>query len=282
MTGRLAGVLRRAAGVAALLLAAAAAAPAAARGQDVTICADQPVPQGYAVVGAGKGSQCPGYYAPGINVVTLRVPGDTITVCTGYTTSLDGYVVTGRGKHSQCPGYYAPGSNGATFRRLPQAYPGPGPAPATDGTMMTAWGPYSREVMGRLRVQEDRLMLDEPTHQPWLGLLAGGATVRMGVELESGVPHTLVVVCDQDCSGMALRVVDPRGAAAAATAGATPLVIPLPPAISGRWTLEASLRGCAADSCRFAVGVYETPEPGPPVVDAPTRPSPIRPRPQRP
>jgi hypothetical protein len=269
--------LSRLALAAALLMGAAGAAPAPAQAQDITVCADQAVPQGYAVVAAGKGQQCPGYYAPGINVLTLRLPGDTVSVCSGYTSELAGYVVTARGKRQECPGYYSPGQNSASYRRIAQSYPPP-PPPVQPADDLLAWrSEYSRYVIRRMRVAEGRLRLDEPTHETWIGVTGTANSASIGFEMEPGVRHTLVAVCDQDCSAIAFRVIDPRGAVAAVSESSTQAIIRLPPAVAGRWTVEASVQSCAVETCRFGVGIYETPQES---VVAPVQGPPNRPRPR--
>jgi hypothetical protein len=316
---RAGGPWRRLALLAALLLCAGAAAPAPAHAQDTAICTGQSVPPGYAVVAAGNGQQCPGYYASQPNLLTLRLPGDTVSVCSAYTSSLPGYVVVAAGNGQQCPGYYAsqpnflalrlPGDtvtvcsqytpslegyvvvsrgnsqrcpgyyastpNSASYRRLPQAYlPAPSPAPADEGVL--PWlDVYSRYALRRLRMAEGRLRLEEPTHGPWTGVMAAGGSARPTLEREAGVRHTLVAVCDQDCSSVTLRVMDPRGTVVAVSEAGTQPVVHLPPAVAGRWTLEASVRACAVQTCRFAVGVYEA---APEAIAPPRRPPPTRPR----
>ncbi|HYW13082.1 MAG TPA: hypothetical protein VE871_14075 [Longimicrobium sp.] len=256
------GTARRLAFAAALLAGAAAAAPAPAQAQDITVCADQAVPQGYAVVAAGKGQQCPGYYAPGINVLTLRLPGDTVSVCSAYTQSLADYIVTARGKRQECPNYYGPGENSASYRRIAQPYtPPPPPPPALEGEGAMEWlDEYRRYVVRRLRTAEGRLRLDEPTHDTWIDVTGTENSASIGFEMEPGVRHTLVAVCDQDCSAVSFRVIDPRGAIVAVSEASTQPVVRLPPAVAGRWTVEASVQACSAATCRFGVGIYETPQ----------------------
>jgi hypothetical protein len=317
------GPWRRLALLAALLLCAGAAVPVPVQAQDISICAGQPVPPGYAVVAAGDGEQCPGYYQPGPNLLTLRLPGDrvtvcsaytpglpgyvvvaagdgeqcpdyyrpgpnqltlqlpgdTVSVCSAYTTRLDGYVVTAQNDREECPGYYQPGANSATYRRLPQPYAAaPQPVPQSTEAGVLPWlDVYSRYVMRRLRVAEGRLRLEEPTHQPWTGVMAPGGIASRGVEMQPGVRLTLVAVCDQDCAAVTLRVIDPAGVVAAVSEASTQPVVHLAPVVGGEWTLEASVRTCAVQTCRFAVGVYEA-STGSAV--SPGRPTP-RPRPER-
>lgn len=277
---------------AALVFCAAVSAPAPARAQDVTVCVEQVVPTGYAVVAAGKGEQCPNFYGSRPNVLTLRLPGDTVSVCTEYTPSLSGYVVTARNKRENCPNFYGSQPNSASYRRLPAPYTPPPPPPPVadgddgdDGDDLLPWmGEYSRYVVRRLRVAEGRLRLDEPTHRPWIGVTAATNSAAIGFEMEEGVPHTLVAVCDQDCSGIAFRLIDPNGRTAAVSEVSTQAVVRLPPALAGRWTVEASLQNCSAPTCRFGVGIYETPQESaapPPRPSPPPSPRPApRPRPR--
>lgn len=225
-------------------------------GGEVVVCsAYTPSLPGYAVVAAGKGDQCPGYYANDPNILTLRVPGDEVTVCSAYTTSLPGYVVTAREKRDACPGYYASGPNSATYRRLAQT--APPPPPAEDGAVMEALDEHGAYVQRRLRVAEARLRAGDPTHLPWTDAMASGATARVELFLEQGAEYTLVAVCDADCSAISIRLVAPSGVVAAVSEPGTQSVVRLTPAERGRWTLEASVRQCAADFCRFAVGAYQ-------------------------
>jgi hypothetical protein len=272
---------RIAAVTAALLLCAAAAVPRAAHAQnDITICSGQTVPPGYAVVGAGRRDQCPNYYQGTHNAVTIRLPGDTVTVCGMFTPELPGYVVTARMRREACPNYYGP-VNGATYQRLPDAGPPEPPPPVVDegADVMEILDEYGRHAQRRMRAMEARFRLTEATHQPRMGAGPRGSVTRLRFHRQAGEPLTLVAACDQDCPEIVVRVLSPSGAVVATgNAGTESSVWLGPPQAVGMWTAEVEVRVCGAEFCRFAVGVYQTaPEPAVP----PTRPPPLRPRPRR-
>jgi hypothetical protein len=278
------GGMTRLALAATLLLCGVALTPAAARAQDdIMVCAGQPVPAGYAVVRAFRGDQCPNYYQGTHNMLTIRVPGDTVTVCAEFTTELSGYVVTGRFRSDACPNYYASTPNGAQWRRLAAAAPQPQDLPPPgydrDGVeIMEGLDEYGRYVQRQMRAVVGRLGLAQATHLPWAGAAPLNGYERLRVYRQAGEPLTLVAVCDQDCDEIVLRVMAPDGAVAAAGQAGPESVVRLPAAAQpGGWTVQATIRACTAEFCRFAVGVYQTPpDPGIP----PRRPPPQRPAPR--
>jgi hypothetical protein len=249
---------------AAPLLCGAALVPADARAQvDIVMCTGQPVPTGYAVVRAFRGDQCPNYYQGTHNALTIRLPGDTVTVCAELTPQLAGYVVTGRFRSDACPNYYGASLNGARWRRLPAAEPQEPPPPGYDRDgveIMEGLDEYGRYVQRQLRAAEERLRLSQATHLPWAGAAPLNGYTRLRLRREAGEPLTAVAVCDQDCGEIVLRVMSPDGAVAAAGEAGPESVVRLPAAAqAGGWTVQATVRACTAEFCRFAVGVYQTP-----------------------
>jgi hypothetical protein len=269
----------RLAAAAALLLCAVSITPAEARAQlNIIICTGQAVPAGYAVVGAYRHDQCPGYYQGTHNSLAIRLPADTITVCTQFTTELAGYVVTGRYRSDQCPNYYGP-ANSAAMRRIPQPQPQeelPLPGYDRDGVaVMEGLNEYGRHVQRQIRALEQRLGLAQATHLSWAGARPRNGYERLRLRRNAGEPLTLVAACDQNCDEIVLRVMSPDGAVAAAGEAGPESVVRLPAAQqSGLWTVQATIRACRAEFCRFAVASYLTPqEHGIP----PRRPPPRRP-----
>lgn len=260
-----------------ILCAAALALPRPASAQnEITICAGQAVPPGYAVVGAGRRDQCPNYYEGTHNAMVIRLPGDTVTVCNEFTRELPGYVVTARMRLDACPNYYGP-PNGATHRRLPNVGP-PAPATQAGGEVMEILDEYGRHVQRRMRAMEARFRLTEATHQSWVGAGGQGSVTRLRFERQAGEPLTLVAACDQDCPQILVRVLSPSGAVVGTGYAGTESSVWLgPPQALGTWTAEVAVQGCRAEYCRFAVGVYRT-APDSPVPGS--RPPPLRPTPR--
>lgn len=253
---------------AALLLCGAALTPADVRAQDdIMVCAGQPVPAGYAVVRAFRGDQCPNYYQGTHNMLSIRVPGDTVTVCAELTPPLAGYVVTGRFRSDACPNYYGASLNGARFRRVPDAAPQPQELPPPghdrDGVqMLEGLDEYGRYVQRQLREVEARLRLSQATHLPWAGAAPLNGHHRLRLRREAGEPLTLVAVCDQDCGDMNLRVVDGGYLLAEDADGGDHATVEVSPARNARLTVDVGMESCSSSPCHFMVGVYETPRPG--------------------
>jgi hypothetical protein len=266
---------RRAA--AAIAVALALAVPRAAHAQtEISICSGQAVPPGYVVVRAYRGDQCPNYYEGTHNAVTIRLPGDTVTVCSQLTPAMPGYVVTAQQRSDACPNYYGP-PNSARWQRLPNAAPPPPPPPpAAEGAeVMEVLDEYGRNVQRRMRAMEARFRLTEATHLPWTDAGPQGSVTRLGFNRKAGEPLTLIAACDQDCAEIQLRVLSPSGAVVATgEAGPESSVWLGAPQAVGMWTVEATVRTCRAEFCRFAVGIYQTSADAPPV---PPRRPPLRP-----
>lgn len=248
-------------------LAATLLSPRIAHAQDIAMCTGQPVPTGYVVVGTASRGQCPGYYEQSYNSLTIRVPGDTVSVCSTVTRGLPGYVATSVGSAGRCPNYYE-GPNVSVYRRLP------GTGGAWDGdepdtsVPRRAWrlerlNPQRRRVIARVEESEAWFGLTDRTHDLWVASLGNGAVMRMPLDLEAGVRYTVVAACDGDCTNLDLRVVSAGGVVALdADADALPF-LRLPPARAGGWTLEVIMRRCTAEPCGFAVAIHQTPsEPG--------------------
>lgn len=252
---------------AALALAAALTRPAAASAQDTQICREQGVPEGHVVTGIGMSDQCPGAQAATYNSITVRVPGDTVTVCNALSQLGQGYAVTGRSSLERCPNFYGGRPNATTYRRvmpppppLPQPQR-PGPAPAPSGAL-AVMDRYDRAVFRRLDDLEEWLGLDAPTHHPWLSRLADGATARSSIQVEGGMRYTLVAVCDDDCDDIDLRVLDGTYVVGQDVAPDENATVQISPGRSGTLTVEAIMGSCKESPCRYGVAVYETPRPG--------------------
>ncbi|HEX2208656.1 MAG TPA: hypothetical protein VHG93_13300 [Longimicrobium sp.] len=259
---------------AALLLAAAAFARPAAAQDPVQICRTQPVPQGWVVVAMGMKDDCPGAQAASYNSITIRVPGDTVTVCNSLSQLGQGYVATGQRSLEQCPNYYGGRPNATSYRRVPQPpVQNPPPVTAGDGGSggLALMDEYDRTVFARLEEMEEMAGLRRPTHHVWLSRLAHGAAGRTSMRVEGGMRYTLVAVCDADCNDVDLRVLDGGRVLAQDVGAEGEATLQLSPARSGTLTVEAVMASCRHSPCRFAVAAYQTPRPG---GDPPRRPRP--------
>jgi hypothetical protein len=254
-------LLHRALVRAALLLAAALMCPRAAAAQPVQMCSNQPVPAGYVVTATASRTECPGYYASTYNSLTIRVPGDSVSVCSSLTQPWPGYVITRQTSRTECPGYYASNSNSATWQRVGEPAAPAQPVAAAAGEF-AVMDPYDRTVFQRMAEMAAWRRLDTPTHHPWLFKVANGTTARTTLTLIGGTRYTLVAVCDQDCSDLDLRVLDGSYLLGEDTGTEASAAVELIPARDVRLTVEAVMVTCAQSPCHFAVGVYETPRPG--------------------
>ncbi|WP_420128352.1 hypothetical protein [Longimicrobium sp.] len=242
-----------------LLLAAVVAHPRGAAAQPVQMCSNQPIPTGYVVTATSSRTECPGYYSSGPNSFTIRVPGDTVSVCTTLSPTLPGYVVTRQTSRSECPNYYSSNGNSATWQRVGEP-PAAQPAAADDEILVM--DAYDRTVFQRLGEMAAWRRLVMPTHHPWLSKAAHGVITGTTVTLTGGTRYTLVAVCDQDCTDLDLRVLDGGYLLGEDRSTDETAVVELAPARDVRLTVETIMAQCAQSPCHFAVGVYETPRPG--------------------
>ncbi|MBB4636176.1 hypothetical protein [Longimicrobium terrae] len=243
----------------------ALAAPGRGHAQEnITICSGQPIPARYVVVAVESRGQCPGYYERSYNQLTIRVPGDTVSVCNTLTTSIPGYVVTSVASRGRCPDYYERPSNVSVYRRISETRGAYDEDDPDTSVPRNAWrlerlNPLRRYVISRLGESEAWFGLNDRTHDLWVNSLDNGGVMRMPLDLEAGVRYTVVAACDMDCSNLDLRVVSPSGVVAVdADADALPF-LRLPPARASGWTLEAIMRRCTANPCGFAVAIHQTP-----------------------
>ncbi|HEY0017166.1 MAG TPA: hypothetical protein VGC13_12730 [Longimicrobium sp.] len=187
----------------------ALARPATALAQPaVQMCSGQPVPAGYVIVATSSRINCPSEFGASYNTFTIRMPGDTITVCSELSRLSDGYVITEYGTRLECPSGFGSASNTTTYQRVgPPAQPEV-PSEGTPAAAFTMLDPYDRTVFQRLDEMKASLGLQTPTHHLWLSKTADGTTARASLQLEGGLRYTLVAVCDGDCTDLNLRVLD--------------------------------------------------------------------------
>lgn len=228
---------------------------------DLEMCSEQPVPAGFVVVRTGMRGNCTTTFGAAYNSMVIRLPGDTVTVCSEMSRLADGYVVTRQGMRGNCPTSFGASHNTVTYQRV-----GPPAEPAGDETVAEGafipMNPYDRAVFGRLAEMETWLQVEAPTHHPWLGKTAQGTTARTTLDLEGGRRYTLIGVCDGDCTDLDLRVLDGGYLLAEDVRADEHATVDLSTARDARLTVEVVMARCAQSPCHFAVGVYETPRAG--------------------
>jgi hypothetical protein len=92
---------------------------------------------------------------------------------------------------------------------------------------------------------------------PFGGGLAEGQGQRFTLSLRAGQSYRIVGICDARCGDMDLRLFDPNGALI--TQDIAPNAAPMinvNPALTGAYTVEASIAQCGAAHCYFAFNVY--------------------------
>lgn len=92
---------------------------------------------------------------------------------------------------------------------------------------------------------------------PFGGELAEGQGQRFALTLRAGQGYRIAGVCDARCGDLDLRLFDPNGALVAQdiAPNRTPM-INVNPALTGGYTIEASIAQCASAPCYFAFNVY--------------------------
>lgn len=245
--------------IALVLTAAGLARPTVAPAQEsIPICSDQQVPNGYVVVAIDSRADCPGYYSRAYNSITVRQPGDTVTVCSTLSTLGGEYARISASSSATCPGYYSSTSNTATYRRLAAVLP-PGHGPAATSNALAVLDQYDRTVFLRMREMEEWLGLAHPTHQMWRASAQPGATAQTSLQVQAGMRYTLAGVCDDDCTDLDLRVLDGSYVVAQDVQTDAHARLELTPAQDGTLVVEVIMAACSVAPCRYGVGVYETP-----------------------
>jgi hypothetical protein len=92
---------------------------------------------------------------------------------------------------------------------------------------------------------------------PFGGGLAQGQGQRFTLNLRANQSYRIAGICDARCGDMDLRLFDPNGALVTQDIAldATPM-INVNPALTGAYTVEASIAQCGAAPCYFAFNVY--------------------------
>jgi hypothetical protein len=90
---------------------------------------------------------------------------------------------------------------------------------------------------------------------PLAGRLINAGAASLPMTFRSGQEIRIVGVCDQRCSALDLRVLDPGGRMIAHDGGGSPS-IDIRPVITGQYTIEVGMTRCDAPNCRYAVTVY--------------------------
>jgi hypothetical protein len=80
----------------------------------MTICTNQPTPQGYVDISYGNSMSCPGWSPNGMNTKNIQLPTNNISVCSSSPIP-NGYVVTRYGSSMSCPSWSPTGSNTMTL-----------------------------------------------------------------------------------------------------------------------------------------------------------------------
>lgn len=119
--------------------------------------------------------------------------------------------------------------------------------------------PFARELAQRLtRVDEfqSRYAFARAAG-PFGGAVAESEGRRFPLTLRAGQSYRIIGVCDRRCGDMDLRLFDPNGALLAQdiSPDRTPM-LNVNPALTGGYTIEASIAQCAASPCYFAFNVY--------------------------
>lgn len=91
---------------------------------------------------------------------------------------------------------------------------------------------------------------------PLAGRLINAGAASLPMTFRSGQEIRIVGVCDQSCSALDLRVVDPGGRAIAHDGGGNQASIDVRPVVTGQYTIEVGMTRCDAPNCRYAVTVY--------------------------
>jgi hypothetical protein len=92
---------------------------------------------------------------------------------------------------------------------------------------------------------------------PLSGMLASSRAAQLPLTLRAGQEIRIVGVCDEACSDIDIRVLNPRGQIIAQDVRDDDHpVVDLRAEMFGQHTIEVGMINCRAPRCRFAVNVY--------------------------
>jgi len=92
---------------------------------------------------------------------------------------------------------------------------------------------------------------------PLVGSIAAGSSATLEVNLKAGRRYRLFGVCDNDCSDLDLRLVDPSGTTVAEDVDTDDVPILAHTAQrSGSYRVQVIMARCSANPCRYGVSLY--------------------------
>lgn len=92
---------------------------------------------------------------------------------------------------------------------------------------------------------------------PLVGSLPSGSSTLVDVNLTAGHRYRFFGVCDNDCSDLDLRLVDPSGSSVAEDVAADDVPIVVHTARrSGQYRVQVIMTRCSASPCRYGVSLY--------------------------
>lgn len=92
---------------------------------------------------------------------------------------------------------------------------------------------------------------------PLVGSIAAGSSTTLQVNLNAGRRYRLFGVCDNDCTDMDLRLVDPSGQTVAEDVEADDVPIVAHTAQrTGSYRVQVIMARCSVSPCRYGVSLY--------------------------
>lgn len=95
------------------------------------------------------------------------------------------------------------------------------------------------------------------THDYSIDFLEKGKKATITLDLRGGVGYILVGVCDEDCTDIDIKVLDPSGRVVASdfTVGDVPRVV-VEPTRNGKYTVEIMMEACSTEPCLYGLGAF--------------------------
>lgn len=126
---------------------------------------------------------------------------------------------------------------------------------------MSAQDQFERQVRQQIAEVGRRIAGSgyEMTHRVFVGRLEQGKTDTITFKLERGIKYAVVGVCDQDCSDLDMRVMDPsdREIGRDVEKDDAP-VVEFEAARSGDFDVQVQMSACSDNPCAYGVGVFAT------------------------
>jgi hypothetical protein len=129
------------------------------------------------------------------------------------------------------------------------------------GAQGDRWQRQVRAQLGRAAASLDPGARRKPVTTR-VGVLNAAESDSLILTLHAGIAYVVVAACDEDCSGLTLRLADLRSHELAANRGSDHApVLRLTPAETAAYRVRVVMETCQMNPCRYGIAVITPPTP---------------------